>query len=112
MTDNQSNKIIVPRFEKANAFYTTNQRSRIILRIKGKNTVQEVLFRKALYCKGVKYRTVNKGFPGNPYIAIRKYKLAVFIDREIFAPAFQVWYPYFGCGSCCMSGFLWSERRP
>ncbi|HEY1054358.1 MAG TPA: very short patch repair endonuclease [Emticicia sp.] len=84
MSDYKEDKIKVPRFEEAGGFYTTKQRSRIMSKIKGKNTVPEMSLRKALYAEGVRYRIVNNDLPGRPDIAIRKYKLAVFVDGEFW----------------------------
>ncbi|OZV70625.1 very short patch repair endonuclease [Winogradskyella aurantia] len=73
-------KIKVPRFNEASGFYTTKKRSKIMSKIRGKNTKPELLFRKALWKKGVRYRINNKQLPGRPDVSIQKYKLAVFID--------------------------------
>jgi DNA mismatch endonuclease (patch repair protein) len=84
MSDYKENKISVPRFEEANGFYTTQQRSQLMSKIKGKDTVPEILLRKALWAAGIRYRIVNKKLPGKPDIAIRKYRLAIFIDGEFW----------------------------
>lgn len=76
-------KIKVPRFNEASGFYTTKKRSKIMSRIRGKNTKPELVLRKALWEKGVRYRTNNK-LPGKPDISIKKYKLAIFIDGEFW----------------------------
>lgn len=62
-------------------------------KIRGKNTKPELLFRKALWKKGVRYRVDNKKFPGKPDVSIQKYKLAIFIDGEF-------WH-----------GYNWDERK-
>lgn len=62
-------------------------------RIKGKNTKPELLFRKALWAKGVRYRINAKNLPGKPDVSIQKYKLAIFIDGEF-------WH-----------GYNWDERK-
>ena len=77
-------KIIVPRFNEASGFYTSKKRSKIMSRIRGKNTKPELLFRKALWKKGVRYRVDNKKLPGKPDVSIQKYKLAIFIDGEFW----------------------------
>jgi len=86
-------KIIVPRFNEESGFYTTKKRSKIMSRIRGKNTKPELLFRKALWKKGVRYRVDNKKLPGKPDVSIQKYKLAIFIDGEF-------WH-----------GYNWDERK-
>jgi len=86
-------KIKVPRFNEASGFYTTKKRSKIMSKIRGKNTKPELLFRKALWKKGVRYRIDNKKLPGKPDVSIQKYKLAIFIDGEF-------WH-----------GYNWDERK-
>ena len=72
--------IKVPRFEEKAGFYTTQQRSRTMSKIKGKNTKPELIFRRALWKAGLRYRTYSIGLPGKPDIFITKYRLAIFID--------------------------------
>lgn len=57
---------------------TPEQRSRAMSHIKGKDTSIEVLLRKALWHKGIRYRKNYKKLPGTPDIAITKYKIAIF----------------------------------
>ncbi|WP_299398455.1 very short patch repair endonuclease [uncultured Gelidibacter sp.] len=85
--------IIVPRFNEESGFYTTKKRSKIMSRIRGKNTKPEILLRKALWSKNIRYRIDSKQLPGKPDIAIKKYKLAIFIDSEF-------WH-----------GYNWDERK-
>ncbi len=47
-----------------------------------KDTSIEVLFRKALWRRGVRYHKNCKDILGTPDVAIKKYKLAVFCDGE------------------------------
>lgn len=63
---------------------TPEQRSRAMSHIKGKDTSIEVLLRKALWHKGIRYRKNYKKLPGAPDIAITKYRIAVFCDSEFF----------------------------
>jgi len=63
---------------------TTASRSYNMSRIKSKNTKSEVLFRKALWAKNIRFRIHAKGLPGKPDIVIKKYKLAIFIDGEFW----------------------------
>lgn len=76
--------IIVPRFNEASGFYTTKKRSKMMGKIRSKNTKPELLFRKALWKKNVRYRIDNKKLPGKPDVSIKKYKLAIFIDGEFW----------------------------
>ena len=52
--------------------------------IKGKDTSIEVILRKALWHKGIRYRKNYKKLPGTPDIAIAKYRIAIFCDSEFF----------------------------
>lgn len=63
---------------------TPEQRSLVMSHIKGKDTSIEVLLRKALWHKGIRYRKNYKKLPGTPDIAIIKYKIAIFCDSEFF----------------------------
>lgn len=63
---------------------TPEQRSRTMSHIKGKDTSIEILLRKALWHKGIRYRKNYKKLPGSPDIAITKYKIAIFCDSEFF----------------------------
>jgi len=87
-------RIVVPRFNEESGFYTTPQRSKIMSRIKGKNTKPELAFRKALYALGYRYRIDYKKLLGKPDIALPKYKTVIFIDGDY-------WH-----------GKNWEERKP
>ncbi|GAB5473279.1 MAG: very short patch repair endonuclease [Maribacter sp.] len=87
-------RIKVPRFNEASGFYTTPKRSKIMSRIRGKNTKPELAFRKALYAQGYRYRVDYKKLIGRPDILLKKYKTAIFIDGEY-------WH-----------GHKWQERKP
>ena len=63
---------------------TPEQRSRAMSHIKGKDTSIEVILRKALWHKGIRYRKNYKKLPGTPDIAIAKYRIAIFCDSEFF----------------------------
>lgn len=65
-------------------FNTTPERSKLMSKIKGKNTKPEILLRKALYSTGIRYRLNVAKLPGRPDIVIGKYKLAIFIDGDFW----------------------------
>ncbi|WP_424004185.1 very short patch repair endonuclease [Maribacter sp. IgM3_T14_3] len=92
--DYPKERIKVPRFNEESGFYTTPERSRIMSKIKGKNTKPELAFRKALYAAGYRYRIDYKNLIGKPDIALPKYKTVIFIDGEY-------WH-----------GKNWEERKP
>lgn len=60
------------------------QRSRVMGHIRNRDTSIEILLRKALWHKGIRYRKNYKKLPGSPDIAITKHKIAIFCDSEFF----------------------------
>ncbi len=77
-------RIKVPRFNEESGFYTTPQRSKIMSKIRAKNTKPELTFRKALWHTGYRYRIDYKKLIGKPDILLKKYKTAIFIDGEFW----------------------------
>ena len=71
------------RFRK-DGFTTTPLRSKIMSKIKGKNTRPELLLRKALWRNKLRYRTHNPKITGQPDISIIKYRLVIFIDGDFW----------------------------
>ena len=63
---------------------TPEQRHKNMSNIKSKDTSIELLLRKALWKKGIRYRKNYKKIPGTPDIAITQYKIAIFCDSEFF----------------------------
>ena len=59
---------------------TPEQRSRCMAAIRSKDTKPEVLVRKFLFAKGLRFRVCNNKLPGTPDIVLPKYKTAIFID--------------------------------
>lgn len=49
-------------------------------RIKSKNTKPELLVRKFLYGKGMRFRVNDKRYPGKPDIVLSKYKTIIFVN--------------------------------
>jgi DNA mismatch endonuclease (patch repair protein) len=47
--------------------------------VKNKNTKPEILVRKALFAKGLRFRINEKKLPGSPDIVLPKYKTLIFI---------------------------------
>lgn len=75
------------------AFKTTKERSQIMQKIKSTDTKPEILFRKALWAKGIRFRKNNNSLPGKPDIVIANCKVAVFVDGEF-------WH-----------GYRWEEKK-
>lgn len=82
--EEDEDKIKVPRFEESAGFYTSKQRSYNMSRIRSKNSKPELLLRKALWAKDIRFRLHDKSLPGRPDIVIKKYKLAIFVDGEFW----------------------------
>ena len=62
----------------------SEERHKIMSKIRGKDTKPELILRKYLWSKGLRYRKNCRGLPGRPDIALTKYKVAVFCDSEFF----------------------------
>ena len=58
-------------------------------KIRSKNTKPEVILRKALYAKGIRYRMYGE-LPGKPDIVLRKYKTVIFVNGCF-------WHGHAGC---------------
>lgn len=48
--------------------------------IKGKDTRPELIVRKYLFSRGLRYRVNSRKLPGTPDIVLKKYKTVVFVD--------------------------------
>lgn len=55
------------------------KRSKVMARVKSKDTEPELLVRRYLYSRGYRYRKNVKGLPGTPDIVLRKYGVVIFI---------------------------------
>ena len=55
-------------------------RSRIMSRIRSKDTKPEITVRRILWRRGLRYRLHDRTLPGTPDISNRKRRLAVFVD--------------------------------
>lgn len=69
---------------------TPEQRSRCMAAVKGKDTKPEMIVRKYLFSRGLRYRVNNRKLPGSPDIVLKKYKTVVFIDGCF-------WHGHDGC---------------
>lgn len=56
------------------------KRSEIMSRVKGKETTPEIIVRKYLFSRGLRYRKNVKALPGTPDIVLRKYKTVVLVN--------------------------------
>ncbi|MDR3570140.1 MAG: very short patch repair endonuclease [Syntrophobacteraceae bacterium] len=60
--------------------FSKDERSRIMAKVKGKDTSIELIVRKTLHGMGFRFRIDNKHLPGNPDLTFRKWEIAVFIN--------------------------------
>lgn len=58
---------------------TPEQRSAQMSRIRGSNTKLEILVRKGLHARGLRYRLGGAKLPGRPDIVLPKYRTVVFV---------------------------------
>ncbi len=58
--------------------------SDIMGRVRSRDTQPEKLFRRALWRRGLRYRTCIQDIPGKPDIVVRSKKLAIFIDGDFW----------------------------
>ncbi len=63
---------------------TKDQRRKNMQHIRAKDTKIEVMLRKGLWHKGIRYRKNFKSLPGTPDIAITKHRIAVFVDGDFW----------------------------
>lgn len=63
---------------------TREQRHHNMSRIRAADTKAEVLLRKALWKKGVRYRKNYNALPGKPDIALTRQKIAIFVDGDFW----------------------------
>ena len=67
--------------------------------IKGKNTQPEIIVRKYLFSKGLRFRINDKRYPGHPDIMLPKYKTAIFVNGCF-------WHVHEGCPD-----FVWPKTN-
>jgi DNA mismatch endonuclease, patch repair protein len=66
------------------AMRNREQISKNMQAVRSKDTKIEILLRKRLWRKGIRYRKNYKDLIGTPDIAITKYKIAIFCDSEFW----------------------------
>lgn len=69
---------------------TPEQRSRNMAAIKWKDTKPEMIVRKYLFSRGMRFRVQVRKLPGNPDIVLPKYKTVIFVNGCF-------WYGHEGC---------------
>lgn len=69
---------------------TPKQRSRCMAAVKGKDTKPEMIVRKYLFSRGMRFRVQVRKLPGNPDIVLPKYNTAIFVNGCF-------WHRHEGC---------------
>lgn len=69
---------------------TPEQRSRCMVAIKGKDTKPEMIIRKYLFSRGLRFRVQVRKLPGTPDIVLPKYKTVIFVNGCF-------WHGHEGC---------------
>ena len=69
---------------------TKEQRSRCMAAIKGKDTKPEMIVRRYLFSRGLRFRVQVRKMPGNPDIVLPKYKTVIFVNGCF-------WHGHEGC---------------
>ena len=69
---------------------TPEKRHETMSHIRGKDTKPEVLVRKYLFSKGLRYRKNDRKLPGHPDIVLPKYRTVVFVNGCF-------WHGHEGC---------------
>lgn len=59
--------------------FSAEKRSWIMSRVKSKNSLPEMIVRRALHAKGFRYRLHVKSLPGKPDIVLPKYKTVILV---------------------------------
>lgn len=65
-------------------------RSRMMSGIRGKDTQPEMVVRRALYARGLRFRLHDRSLPGRPDIVIKKHRVAIFVNGCF-------WHGHQGC---------------
>ena len=65
-------------------FKTTKRKSLEMSKVHSKGGKDELILRKLLWHKGIRYRVKVKDLPGKPDIVIPKYKIIVMVDGEFW----------------------------
>ena len=69
---------------------TAEQRSRCMAAVKGKDTKPEMIVRKYLFSRGLRFRVQVRKLPGTPDIVLPKYNTAIFVNGCF-------WHGHEGC---------------
>jgi DNA mismatch endonuclease (patch repair protein) len=85
---------------------TPQQRSRMMAGIRDKNTKPEILVRRALFAKGLRFRLHRRDLPGKPDIVLPGRRVAIFVHGCF-------WHQHQGCKYTKMpdsNKLFWKEK--
>ena len=85
---------------------TPEQRSRCMAAIKGKDTKPEMIVRKYLFSKGLRFRLHVKKLAGSPDIVLPRYKTVIFVNGCF-------WHGHEGCKFSHLpksNEFFWEQK--
>ncbi len=70
-----------PTSPKTNAtdVFSVEKRQAIMRAVKSRDTTPELIFRKALFAEGLRYRLHDKTLPGKPDLVLPKFKAVIFV---------------------------------
>ena len=74
---------------------TAEQRSRVMSRVRGKNTSPELVVRKIAHALGLRFRLHRKDLPGSPDLVFPKRRAVVFVHGCF-------WHQHSGCSRATM----------
>ncbi|MBD5356749.1 MAG: very short patch repair endonuclease [Bacteroides sp.] len=69
---------------------TSEERRRNMAAIRSRDTKPEMIVRRYLFSRGLRYRVSNRKLPGSPDLVLKKYKTVIFIDGCF-------WHGHAGC---------------
>jgi DNA mismatch endonuclease, patch repair protein len=72
---------------------TKQQRHTNMQHIHGKDTKPEIVLRKALWHRGIRYRKNYAALPGKPDIVLTRQKIAIFIDGDFWHARYHQEHP-------------------
>lgn len=82
--------MVPPEAKSETDTFTSEERSEIMRRVKGKNTKPEVWVRSVLHRIGYRFRLHRKDLPGNPDIVLPRYRAVIFVHGCF-------WHQHPGC---------------
>lgn len=82
-----------PQASEASEAPPTPARSALMGRIRGKNTMPEIVVRQAAHRLGLRFRVHRRDLPGTPDIVFPKYRLVIFVHGCF-------WHRHEGCRRC------------